>query len=250
MAMDDPRAYVEPMSTIVTAAVLLIGDELLSGRTQDTNLQTIAQFLTPLGVQVRETRVVADVPEEIAAAVNALRARYDYVFTTGGMGPTHDDVTVAAVSQALERPMVHSPSLERLLETLYNVPAGLERMRLSQIPEGSELYYPEGASFPQLIVGNVFLFPGVPSIVRRKFSAIAERFRSEPIYTEKLDLDRSELEILMALTAVVEAFADVRIGSYPRYSQGKESVQLTFDGTMQERVQDALKMLKGLVGSS
>jgi len=233
-----------------SAALVIIGQELLSGKVKDENVSYLTEQLYALGVEVKRVLFVRDDAGDIVEALRWVVDRHDYVFTTGGMGPTHDDVTIAAVSQALGRPMVHSPSLERLLESLYNVPAGLERMRLSQIPEGSELYYPEGARFPQLIVGNVFLFPGVPSIVRKKFSAIAERFRSEPIYTERLDLDRSELEILMPLTAVVEAFADVRIGSYPQYSEGKESVQLTFDGTQQERVQDALKMLKKLTVDS
>ncbi|MBS2034423.1 competence/damage-inducible protein A [bacterium] len=231
-----------------SAALVIIGQELLSGKVKDENLGYLSQQLYGLGVDVKRVLFVPDEIEDIVEALRWVVDRHDYVFTTGGMGPTHDDVTVAAVSQALQRPLVHSPSLEALLERLYNVPAGPERTRLCRIPEGSELIYPEGSRYPQLIVGNVYLFPGVPSIVRKKFSAIAERFRSEPIYSEKLDLQKTELEILLPLTAVVEAYADVRIGSYPQYYEGKETVQLTLDGTQQERVLDALSMLKRLLG--
>ncbi|MBN9420258.1 MAG: competence/damage-inducible protein A [Candidatus Eremiobacteraeota bacterium] len=230
------------------AALVIIGQELLSGKVKDENVGYLTEQLWALGVEVKRVLFVPDDSQDIVEALRWVVDRHDYVFTTGGMGPTHDDVTVAAVSEALGRPMVHSPSLESLLERLYGVPAGPERTRLCHIPEGAELVYPEDARFPQLIVGNVFLFPGVPSIVRKKFSAIAERFRAEPIYSERLDLDRSEMEIVMPLNAVVESFADVRFGSYPQYSEGKETVYLTLDGTQQERVQDALKLLKKLLG--
>jgi molybdenum cofactor synthesis domain-containing protein len=230
-----------------SAALVIIGQELLSGKVKDENVGYLTEQLYALGVEVKRVLFVSDHAQDIVEALRWVVDRHDYVFTTGGMGPTHDDVTIAAVSEALNRPLVHSPNLEALLERLYNVPPGPERTRLCCIPEGSELIYPENARFPQLIVGNVYLFPGVPSIVRKKFSALAERFRSEPIYSERLDLDRSELEIVMPLNAVVEAFADVRIGSYPQYFEGKESVYLTLDGTQQERVLDALSMLKRLL---
>jgi molybdenum cofactor synthesis domain-containing protein len=230
-----------------SAALVIIGQELLSGKVKDENVGYLSEQLYGLGVEVKRVLFVPDEIQDIVEALRWVVDRHDYVFTTGGMGPTHDDVTIAAVSQALERPLVHSPSLENLLERLYNVPAGPERTRLCRIPEGSELVYPEGAKFPQLIVGNIYLFPGVPSIVRKKFSVLAERFRSEPIFSEKLELQKTELEILLPLTAVVEAFADVRIGSYPQYSDGKETVHLTLDGTQQERVLDALSMLKRLL---
>lgn len=230
-----------------TAALVIIGQELLSGKVKDENVGYLTEQLYALGVEVKRVIFVSDDARDIVEALRWVADRHNYVFTTGGMGPTHDDVTVAAVSEALNRPLVHSPNLEALLERLYDIPPGPERNRLCCIPEGSELIYPENARFPQLIVGNVYLFPGVPSIVRKKFSALAERFRSEPIYSERLDLDRSELEIVLSLNAVVEAFADVRIGSYPQYFEGKESVYLTLDGTQRERVLDALSMLKRLL---
>jgi len=230
-----------------TAALVIIGQELLSGKVKDENVAFLAESLYKLGVEVKRVLFVPDDPEDIVEALQGVVARYDHVFTTGGLGPTHDDVTLEAVARALQRPLVHSPSLDRLLETLYGLQDSLERARLSRIPEGAELFYPEGGRYPQLKVGNVYLFPGVPAIVRSKFSAIAERFQGEPIFTELLDLDRSELEIVAPLTAVVEAFPDVRFGSYPNYAEGHESVRLTLDGKEKSRVGEALALLRKLL---
>lgn len=230
-----------------TAALVIIGQELLSGKVKDENVGFLTESLYKLGVEVKRVLFVPDDPEDIVEALQGVVARYDHVFTTGGLGPTHDDVTLEAVSQALQRPLVHSPSLDRLLETLYGLQDSLERARLSRIPEGAELFYPEGGRYPQLKVGNVYLFPGVPSIVRSKFAAIAERFQGEPIFTESLDLERSELEVVAPLTAVVDAFPDVRFGSYPSYAEGQESVRLTLDGKEKSRVGEALTLLKELL---
>jgi molybdenum cofactor synthesis domain-containing protein len=230
-----------------TAALVIIGQELLSGKVKDENVGFLTQQLYALGVEVKRVLFVCDDARDIVEALHWVVDRHNHVFTTGGMGPTHDDVTVAAVAEALGRQLVHSPSLERLLETLYGLPAGPERFRLSRIPEGSELFYPEGARYPQLIVGNVFLFPGVPAIVRSKFQALSDRFRSDPIFTEILDLERSELEVLAPLTAAVESYPRVRFGSYPRYEQGKETVRLTLDATDQGQIEEALGLLKRLL---
>lgn len=230
-----------------TAALVIIGQELLSGKVKDENVGFLTEQLFKLGVDVRRVLFVSDDEDEIVEAVRWVAGRHDHIFTTGGMGPTHDDVTIAAVARALGRQMVHSPSLERLLESLYGLQEGLERSRLSRIPEGSELFYPEGARYPQLIVGNVFLFPGVPAIVRTKFKALADRFRSRPIFTEVLDLERSELEVLAPLTAAVETYPQVRFGSYPSYQDGKESVRLTLDATDQAQIGQALELLKRLL---
>lgn len=230
-----------------TAALLIIGQELLSGKVEDENAAFLTRSLYELGVEVRRVVFVADDADDIVEALQWLVGRHDHVFTTGGLGPTHDDVTLAAVARALERPLVHSPSLERLLEALYGLQEGPERMRLSRIPEGAELFYPEGGRYPQLRVENIYLFPGVPSILRSKFAAISQRFESEPIHSRSIDLERSELEVVVPLTAAVEAFPDLRFGSYPSYDQGKERVRLTLDGKDQDRVEAALVLLKKLL---
>lgn len=230
-----------------TAALVIIGQELLSGKVKDENVGFLTEQLFALGVDVKRVLFVADDEAEIVEALRWVVDRHDHVFTTGGLGPTHDDVTLAAVAQALNRPLIHSPSLEKLLESLYGLEEGLERTRLSRIPEGSELFYPEGSRFPQLKVGNVYLFPGVPAIVRSKFAALTDRFRTDPIFSEVLDLSRTELEIVHQLTAAVEAFPDVRFGSYPQYNEGRETVRLTLDGKDGANVQQALALLKKLL---
>lgn len=230
-----------------TAALVIVGQELLSGKVEDENISFLTRELFQLGVEVKRILIVADVEEEIVEAVRWVYQRHDVVFTTGGLGPTHDDVTIMAVAAALERKMVHSAGLERLLETRYGLTEGPERMRLSRIPEGSELFYPETGRFPQLKVGNVYLFPGVPALVKSKFAAIADRFRSDPIFSEAIELDRTELEIVGPLTAAVDAYPGVRFGSYPKYEKGQESVKLTLDSQDRGALDDALALLKRLL---
>lgn len=230
-----------------SAALVIIGQELLSGKVADQNVSFLASSLFGLGVEVRRVLFVADRAEDIVEALSWVQPRHDYIFTTGGMGPTHDDVTLAAVAKALGRALVHSPSLEHLLETLYGLQAGPERTRLSRIPEGAELFYPEGGRFPQLKVENVYLFPGVPAIVRSKFQAIADRFRSDPIYSEVMELERSELEIVHLLDAAVEAHPRVSVGSYPQYEEGKERVILTLDSRDRGELTRALDTLRRLL---
>lgn len=161
----------------VKAAVLLIGDELLSGRTQDVNLQTIAKFLSPLGVQLAEARMVADVPEEIATAVNALRARYDYVFTTGGIGPTHDDKTADAVAAAFGVGIDVREDARAILEAHYKGRTTLNesRLRMARIPDGASLIDNPVSKAPGFQLGNVFVMAGVPSIMRGMLQDIGRR---------------------------------------------------------------------------
>lgn len=220
--MDDPRAYVEPMSTIVTAAVLLIGDELLSGRTQDTNLQTIAQFLTPLGVQVRETRVVADVPEEIAAAVNALRARYDYVFTTGGIGPTHDDKTADSIAMAFGVGIDVRDDARAILQAHYGSPDALNeaRLRMARIPDGASLIANPVSKAPGFQLGNVFVMAGVPSIMRGMLEDVGPRLQGGSVMGSVTVRAKGlrEGDLAAALAALEAQMTGVTFGSYPWFS--------------------------------
>src|SRR5262249_33598273 len=155
------------METIVTAAVLIIGNEILSGRTKDANLGYIAENLTRIGIRLLEARVIGDVEAEIIAAVDALRGRYDYVFTTGGIGPTHDDTTSCAVARAFGLPLIIDPKARAILESRYP-PGGLNeaRLRMAQVPEGAELVENPVSGAPGYRIGNVFVLAGVPSVMR------------------------------------------------------------------------------------
>src|SRR5262245_54662717 len=167
------------MSTIVTAAVLLIGNEILSGRTKDANLNYLATELNAIGVRLLEARVVADVPEAIIKAVNDLRAAYDYVFTTGGIGPTHDDITSECVAKAFRVPLIKDPRAVRLLTNHYGEANLTEaRLRMAHVPEGATLVENPVSTAPGFQIGNVFVLAGVPSICRAMFDGLKGQLRT------------------------------------------------------------------------
>src|SRR5882724_3378944 len=165
--MSDMAAEGDAPRRVVTAAVLVIGDEILSGRTKDKNIGYIADYLTAIGIDLREVRVVPDVPDEIVAAVNALRSRYDHVFTTGGIGPTHDDITSECVARAFGVPLVLDPEAKRRLETALK-PGQLNaaRLRMAHVPEGATLIDNPISRAPGFRIGNVHVMAGVPDIMR------------------------------------------------------------------------------------
>ena len=214
----------------VKAAILLIGDELLSGRTQDINLQTIAKFLAPLGVQVAEARVVADVPDEIVAAVNALRSKYDYVFTTGGIGPTHDDKTADAMAAAFGVNIdVREDALE-ILKAHYKgtTPINEARLRMARIPDGASLIANPVSKAPGFQIGNVFVMAGVPSIMRGMLQDIAHRIEGGAVVRSVTVRGKGvrEGDIAEALQALEEAAPGVSFGSYPWFLPGDFGLHL------------------------
>jgi len=212
----------------VTAAVLLIGDELLSGRTQDTNLRTLALFLAPLGIEVREARVAPDIEPEIAAALNALRARYDYVFTTGGIGPTHDDKTADAIALAFERPIEINPEARAVLEGHYGAALNEARLRMARMPAGAQLIANPVSKAPGFQVENVFVLAGVPSIMRGMLEDVAPRLRrGVEVHSRTLRAPGlREGEVGQALGALQAAHPEVSIGSYPWFGADGYGVHL------------------------
>ncbi|MBX3430049.1 MAG: competence/damage-inducible protein A [Hyphomonadaceae bacterium] len=207
----------------VKAAVLLIGDELLSGRTQDVNLQAIAKYLAPLGVQVAEARVVADVPEEISAAVNALRTKYDYVFTTGGIGPTHDDKTADAVAAAFGVNIDVREDARAILEVHYKGRASLNesRLRMARIPDGASLIANPVSKAPGFQLGNVFVLAGVPSITRGMLQDVGHRIEGGAIVRARTVRAKGvpEGDIADALGELESgANGAVTFGSYPWFT--------------------------------
>lgn len=207
----------------VKAAVLLIGDELLSGRTQDVNLQTIAKFLAPLGVQVAEARVAPDVPAEIIAAVNALRAKYDYVFTTGGIGPTHDDKTADSIAAAFGVNIDVREDARAILQAHYKSASPLNeaRLRMARIPEGASLIANPVSKAPGFQLGNVFVLAGVPSIMRGMLEDVGHRLVGGAVVRTITVRGKNvrEGEIAKELAALEEAAGGaVTFGSYPWFS--------------------------------
>jgi molybdenum cofactor synthesis domain-containing protein len=208
------------MSASPTAAVLVIGDEILSGRTQDLNLRTLARFLGPLGIDLAEARFVPDSHCAIVAAVNALRTRYDYLFTTGGIGPTHDDITADAIGEAFARPVVHNTEAMALLARRYR-PEDFNdaRKRMARMPEGAILIRNPVSAAPGFQVENVLVLAGVPKIMEAMLDDIAPRLRTGvPIITRTLSVPIPEGRIATALGLVQERHPAVSIGSYPFFA--------------------------------
>ncbi|WP_442754628.1 competence/damage-inducible protein A [Methylocystis sp. JAN1] len=215
--MKEPGTGEEP----ATAAVLVIGDEILSGRTQDVNTRYIANYLAEIGVDLREVRLVSDDEDEIVAALNALRARYTYVFTTGGIGPTHDDITADAVARAFgvgigEDPRAIALLRERFTEEELN-PA---RRRMARIPEGAELVRNGASKAPGFWIGNVIVMAGVPVIMQSMMDTVGPQLRAGArVHVETIEAGSiPEGSYAMKLEEIARAREGVSIGSYPHFS--------------------------------
>jgi molybdenum cofactor synthesis domain-containing protein len=216
-----------------TAAVLIIGNEILSGRTQDTNLNHIATTLAKRGIRLAEARVVADIEDEIVAAVRALSSRYTYVFTTGGIGPTHDDITVDAMAKAFGRPVIVHPEAERRLRAHYDegkVTPG--RLRMARTPEGAELIDNPVSAAPGIRIENVFIMAGVPAIMRAMVDSIIPTLGGGPVVLARsVACQVGESVFAEQLGAIQTAHPDVDIGSYPWFRAGQFGVSLVARGT-------------------
>jgi len=209
----------------VTAAVVIIGNEILSGRTKDENMGFLAEALNEAGVQLRECRVVADVEAEIVEAVNGLRARYDYVFTTGGIGPTHDDITADSIAAAFGVAIDYHPEAVRILEQHY-ARTGAElneaRMRMARIPEGGELVENPVSRAPGFRLDNVFVLAGVPVICQAMFHSLKHQLvGGDPVRSVAIAAYLAEGTMAHGLGAIQERHPAVDIGSYPFYRDGK-----------------------------
>ncbi|MGD9966400.1 MAG: competence/damage-inducible protein A [Hyphomonadaceae bacterium] len=239
----------------VKAAVLLIGDELLSGRTQDINLQAIARFLAPLGVQLAEARMVTDTPQHIAAAVNELRERYDYVFTTGGIGPTHDDKTADAIAAAFGVGIDVREDARAILEAHYRGRSSLNesRLRMARIPEGASLIDNPVSKAPGFQLGNVFVLAGVPSIMRGMLQDVGHRIEGGAVVRSRTirAAGVAEGDIARGLDALEQrAGGAVSFGSYPWFSPegyGVHLVARSADPAALERAaEDLMELIRGL----
>lgn len=211
-------------SRIWTAALIVVGDEILSGRTQDRNIAQVAAWLGVQGIRLAEVRVVGDVEAAIVEAVNALRARNDYLFTTGGIGPTHDDITVDAVAAALGVPVVVHPRARAILEAYYAPRGGLNdaRLRMARVPEGAELIENRVSGAPGIRIGNVFLMAGVPAITAQMLESLTGMLEGGlPLVSRTLGCWVAESEIADLLRQTEARFAGVQIGSYPFFREGR-----------------------------
>ena len=211
-------------SRIWTAALIVVGDEILSGRTQDKNIAQVATWLGVQGIRLAEVRVVPDVTECIVEAVNQLRARNDYLFTTGGIGPTHDDITVDAVAEALGVGMVIHPEARAILERYYETRGGLNeaRLRMARVPDGADLIPNRMSGAPGIQIGNLFLMAGVPSITAGMLDALTGTLEGGlPLLSQTLGSWVAESEIADLLRETEKAHEGCAIGSYPFFREGR-----------------------------
>lgn len=209
---------------IWTAALLLIGDEILSGRTQDRNVAQIAKWLNLQGIRLAEVRIVPDVTARIAEAVNALRAGHDYLFTTGGIGPTHDDITVDSIADALGVPVVVHPKAKAALEAYYAERGGATeaRLRMARVPQGSELIENPMSGAPGIRVGNIFILAGVPHIATVMLEALSGTLEGgRPVLSRTIGSFTPESEVADILREVEAAHHGTQIGSYPFFKEGR-----------------------------
>ena len=214
--------------TKVNAAILIIGNEILSGRTQDTNTSTIATWLNSMGVKVNEIRVVPDIEKKIIDTLNILKAENDYVFTTGGIGPTHDDITAESVAKAFGLKYEIHKEAFKILESYYRPGEFNEgRQKMVWMPENAELILNPTSGAPGFNVENVFCLPGVPSILKSMLGGLKNRIvGGEPILSHTISLRTVESEIAKSLTRVQDQNKDVEIGSYPFFHAGKLGVSI------------------------
>ncbi|HET9335753.1 MAG TPA: molybdopterin-binding protein [Sphingomicrobium sp.] len=209
---------------IWTAALAVIGDEILSGRTQDRNIGQVATWLNVQGIRLAEVRVVPDIEDRIVEAVNALRTTYDYCFTTGGIGPTHDDITVDAIARALGVPVVIHPAARAILERYYENRGGLNdgRLRMARVPEGAELIENKMSGAPGIRVGNLFLMAGVPHITAGMLDALTGMLEGgRPLVSVTVGAFAPESEVADILREAEQSADGVSIGSYPFFKEGK-----------------------------
>ena len=234
----------------VTAAMLVIGDEILSGRTQDSNFAYIEKFLGALGIDLCEGRIVPDVEAEIVAAVNALRARYTYVFTSGGIGPTHDDITADAVAKAFGVGISHHPEAMAMLGARYRNPADFNEMRqrMARIPHAASLIRNSVSTAPGFQLGNVFVMAGVPMVFQAMLEDVAPRLqRGTQVVSATVSARVAEGQIAGALARVQDAHKSVAIGSYPFYREDGFGVQLVVRGRDAEAVETVAQALEAAV---
>ncbi|WP_304172196.1 competence/damage-inducible protein A [Phenylobacterium aquaticum] len=217
---------------VVTAAVLIIGDEILSGRTQDTNLRDIAKYLGVHGVDLVEARTVPDIMEEIIAALNALRARYDYVITTGGIGPTHDDITADAVAQAFGVELQEHPDILAMMTARWGGELNAARRRMARVPVGGDLVKNPVQGPPGFTIGNVFVLAGVPQIMRGMLEDVGPRLRSGAVVLSRTVRVEGSGEGALAapLEAVAKSHPAMSLGSYPFYGEGGFGSNLVLRG--------------------
>ena len=234
---------------MATAGIVIIGDEILSGKFAEENAAFLIGELRGLGVELRRITIIPDDVDDIASTVTSFSAKFDHVFTSGGVGPTHDDLTIEGIAKGFGTRVVRQPEMEARVRAYWGAKLAESNLRLADVPEGCELVYGKDQVWPVVAYRNVYILPGVPALFKRKFIDIRDRFRAEPVTAARVYIDADEGEIAADLHAVVAAFPDVKIGSYPRFSEKHFKVIITLEGKVEGDVAGAQAMLIERVGA-
>jgi FAD synthetase len=240
-------------ATAPTAAIIVIGDEVLSGKVEELNARFLVRELRSLGVAVRRIEVIPDVPEVIVASVRSASEGFDHVFTAGGIGPTHDDVTIASLASAFGVAVVRDPELADIIRSVTVHDFHERNLRMADVPDGAKLLRGPGAAescWPVISIRNVYVLPGVPSILQRKFAMIRDRFRASPFFNRAIFSREDEGVIADMLDQAAADFPEVAIGSYPHIDAVDHKVLITIDGRDQARVEKACAQIVAGLGSA
>lgn len=235
------------MPTDRTAGIIIIGNEILSGKVSDTNAPFLTRELRALGVSLRRIVTIPDEVDEIAAAVRELRARFDVVFTSGGVGPTHDDVTMEGIARGLERRVIRHPEIEVRLRAFYGDAINEARLKLAEVPEGAELIVDSKLGFPTIVCEGVYILPGIPELFEQKFLGLRERFADTPYTLRVVYTRQGEGSIAEYLNATMASFPALMLGSYPKLGDPEYSVKLTLESKDPAYVEAALRHLLALL---
>lgn len=230
-----------------TAALVIVGNEILSGKVVDTNSAFLARVLRSAGVTLRRILVIPDEVEEIAAAVRSFQPAFDVVFTSGGVGPTHDDVTIAGVARGLQRPVVRHPYLEGILRKYLGTEIDESGLKMAEVVEGTELISDGTRSFPTMRVENIYVLPGIPELFRRKVEALREKLVVDPFYMRVIYSREPESRIAPFLNRTIEAFPDLLLGSYPKLSHPEYRVRITLESKDPDYVERAFNALMAML---
>ena len=240
-----------PEATNPTAALIVIGDEILSGRTKDVNIGATADFCTDLAIDLMEVRVVADIEDDIVAAVNALRARYTYVFTTGGIGPTHDDITADSVAKAFGVPINHHPDVVERFKKRFGDDINEARLRMARVPDGSSLVESATIMAPGFWIGNVITMAGVPSIMQAMMDIVAPKLKTgKRMLSESVKANAREGDIGGPLRQIALAHPDTVIGSYPFLDEDKKpNTNLVVRSRDPDKLRAAMDAVQAMLGT-
>ena len=227
-----------------TAAIVIIGNEILSGKVKDENSHYLCRELRDLGVEVRSVATIPDDIETIGNVVRQASGKHTWVFTSGGIGPTHDDLTVPSIAAGFQTPLVRSEKLAKLISGYYGKEVNKAHLRMAMIPKGSELLFDESKRVSQILFHNILIFPGIPRLLQRRFQTFRERFRSNPIYLHEIFLNCDEGQIVHLLDQILITYPELQLGSYPRTKKEEEhEVKLTLESREAVYLQEATNYL-------